>query len=82
MNKKIKKNNIHFKKKFETKKNLKGDIFKILDNKSENYFGFGELYITSLKKGISKGWNLHKKMVLNLIVIKGKVRFVMKKIIK
>jgi len=79
MNKKIKKNNIYFKKKFETKKNLKGDIFKILDKKSENYFGFGELYITSLKKGISKGWNLHKKMVLNLIVIKGKVRFVMKK---
>ncbi len=79
MNKKIKIKNSHFKKKFEIKKNLKGDVFKILDKKSKNYFGFGELYITSLKKGTTKGWNLHKKMVLNLIVIKGKVRFVMKK---
>ena len=77
MKKKI--NNLYSKKRFEVKKNLKGDIFKILDKKSQNYFGFGELYISSLNKGVSKGWNLHKKMILNLIVIRGKVRFILKK---
>ena len=79
MIKKIKKNNFFYKKKFEVKKNIKGDIFKILNRKSKNYFGFAELYITSLNKGITKGWNFHKKMILNLIVIKGKVLFVVKK---
>ena len=79
MLKKIKKNNFFYKKKFEVKKNIKGDIFKILNQKSKNYFGFAELYITSLNKGITKGWNFHKKMILNLIVIKGKVLFVVKK---
>ena len=35
MIKKIKIKNSHFKKKFEIKKNLKGDVFKILDKKSK-----------------------------------------------
>ena len=79
MKKKIKKNNLFFKKKFQRKKNLKGDVYKIINKKSKNFFGFGELYISCLEKGISKGWNFHKKMTLNLFVIKGRITFFLKK---
>ena len=65
----------------EVKKNPKGDVYKILSNKSKIYKGFGELYITTLNKGSSKGWNYHKRMTLNLFVIKGRVSFFFKKII-
>ncbi len=73
------KQKIYTKNKFMIKKNLKGDVFKILTNDSKNYKGFGELYMTTLNKNVSKGWNFHKKMTLNLFVIKGKVKFVLKK---
>tara|TARA_B110000977_G_C11074353_1_gene490633 strand:- start:1204 stop:1620 length:417 start_codon:yes stop_codon:yes gene_type:complete len=77
--KKNKKTEIYFQNSFEIKKNPKGDVYKILSNKSKIYKGFGELYITTLNKDSSKGWNYHKRMTLNLFVIKGKVRFFLKK---
>lgn len=82
MNKKfknIRKQEIYQKNNFQIKKNLKGDVLKILNHNSKNYKGFGELYITTLNKGASKGWNFHKKMTCNLFVIKGKVKFFLKK---
>jgi hypothetical protein len=77
--KKNKKTEIYFQNSFEIKKNPKGDVYKILSNKSKIYKGFGELYITTLNKGSSKGWNYHKRMTLNLFVIKGRVSFFFKK---
>ena len=79
MIKKIQNNSFFLKKKFQRKKNLKGDIYKIINKKSKNFSGFGELYLSSLNKGISKGWNFHKKMTLNLFVVKGKVMFFLKR---
>ena len=79
MIKKIRNNSFFLKKKFQRKKNLKGDIYKIINKKSKNFSGFGELYLSSLNKGISKGWNFHKKMTLNLFVVKGRVMFFLKK---
>ena len=79
MIKKIRNNSFFLKKKFQRKKNLKGDIYKIINKKSKNFSGFGELYLSSLNKGISKGWNFHKKMTLNLFVVKGKVMFFLKR---
>ena len=79
MIKKIRNNSFFFKNKFERKKNLKGDIYKIINKKSKNFSGFGELYLSSLNKGMSKGWNFHKKMTLNLFVVKGRVMFFLKK---
>ena len=58
---------------------MKGDIYKIINKKSKNFSGFGELYLSSLNKGSSKGWNFHKKMTLNLFVVKGRVMFFLKK---
>ena len=77
--KKNKKTEIYFQNSFEIKKNPKGDVYKILSNKSKIYKGFGELYITNLKTGRSKGWNYHKRMTLHLFVIKGRVSFFFKK---
>ena len=79
MIKKIQNNNFFFKNKFQRKKNLKGDVYKIINKKSKNFSGFGELYLSSLNKGISKGWNFHKKMTLNLFVVKGRVMFFLKR---
>ena len=79
MIKKIQNNSFFLKKKFQRKKNLKGDIYKIINKKSKNFSGFGELYLSSLNKGMSKGWNFHKKMTLNLFVVKGRVMFFLKR---
>ena len=60
-------------KKFKIIKNKLGDIQKVISKKSQNFKGFGELYISSIKPKKSKGWNMHKKMTINLFVIKGKI---------
>ena len=40
------------------------------------YISFGEAYMSSINKGVIKGWKKHKKMTLNLIVIIGEIKFV------
>ena len=57
-------------------KNLKGDIVHILRKDDINYKSFGELYLSKIRKNKIKGWNYHKKMTMNLFVIKGKVKFI------
>jgi dTDP-4-dehydrorhamnose 3,5-epimerase len=44
---------------------------------SDNYFeGFGEAYFSTVDKGSIKGWKCHTKMVLNIVVPVGAIRFV------
>ena len=38
--------------------------------------GFGEAYFSTVNNGMIKGWKLHRKMTLNLIVPHGEIRFV------
>ena len=52
--------------------NMKDKIFIALSTFSE----YGEAYFSTLKFGEIKGWNMHERMVLNLIVPIGKVIFV------
>ena len=40
------------------------------------YSGFGEAYFSTVESNAIKGWKLHREMVLNLVVPKGAVRFV------
>ena len=56
-------------------KHPKGDIFHIIKTSSEGFEGFGEVYISSILKNDIKGWKKHKKMILNLTVVYGKVNF-------
>lgn len=54
---------------------VKGDIFHALKLTDQGFHGFGEAYFTHILAGETKGWKQHTKMVLNLIVPVGTVRF-------
>ncbi|MCC2524562.1 dTDP-4-dehydrorhamnose 3,5-epimerase [Vibrio coralliilyticus] len=55
--------------------NAKGDIYRALKSSEDSYHGFGEGYFTNIHAGEIKGWKKHNRMVLNLIVPVGLVRF-------
>ena len=44
---------------------------------SAGYAGFGEAYFSQVDKGTIKAWKRHKKMILNLMVPVGKIKFVL-----
>lgn len=55
--------------------NDKGSVYHIIKNPE---FVIKEVYLSSLSKNVVKGWKQHKKMTLNLVVIKGNVKFTIK----
>jgi dTDP-4-dehydrorhamnose 3,5-epimerase len=54
----------------------KGDIFHAMKASDKSFFGFGEAYLTTIKKNEIKGWKKHLSMTLNLVVLSGEVKFV------
>lgn len=54
----------------------KGDLMHAMKASADGYAGFGEAYFSSVIKDEIKGWKNHSKMVLNLVVPVGEVRFV------
>ena len=54
----------------------KGDLLHALRSYDEGYVGFGEAYFTQIHSGQAKGWKRHNRMTLNLVVVVGKVKFV------
>jgi dTDP-4-dehydrorhamnose 3,5-epimerase len=58
------------------KKSKNGDVIKLINKKSNYYHGFGEVYISEIKHKKIKGWKKHTKMIMNLKVITGAVKFV------
>jgi len=54
----------------------KGDIYHALKKKDDGFSGFGEVYFSSVHYRKIKGWKLHKKMILNLVVPVGEIEFV------
>ena len=57
--------------------NFKGDIFKILKSSDKEFKGFGEIYISNVKKGEIKAWKKHLKMTCILIPISGQTKVVL-----
>ena len=55
----------------------KGDILHALKCSDEGFSGFGEAYFSSIHGGHVKGWKKHTKMLMNLIVPFGTVKFVL-----
>ena len=53
-----------------------GDVLRGLKSSETGYNGFGELYFSEVNFGKIKAWKKHNKMVMNLIVPCGKVKFV------
>jgi dTDP-4-dehydrorhamnose 3,5-epimerase len=55
----------------------RGKVMHMLRNDSPVFKGFGEVYFSCINPGAIKGWNMHKRMVLNYAVPLGKVQFVL-----
>ena len=53
-----------------------GDVLHAIKDSDSGYFGFGEAYFSTVQSGAIKGWKLHNKMILNLVVPVGSIRFV------
>jgi dTDP-4-dehydrorhamnose 3,5-epimerase len=54
-----------------------GNVLHAMKATEESYHGFGEAYFSSVLKDAKKGWKKHRKMVLNLVVVSGAIRFVL-----
>lgn len=54
-----------------------GAVLHAIKRSDHGYSGFGEAYFSKIEYKAIKGWKQHKKMVLNLIVPIGKVRFIL-----
>lgn len=54
----------------------KGDIYHALKSTDIGYAGFGEAYFSQIEHGEVKGWKRHNRLVLNLIVPVGAIKFV------
>ena len=53
-----------------------GDVKHFLKADENSFNGFGEAYFSFIKKGKIKGWKMHTKMTMNLVVPVGQVGFV------
>lgn len=54
----------------------KGDIYHALKSTDEGYAGFGEAYFSQIEAGEVKGWKRHNRMILNIVVPIGSIKFV------
>jgi dTDP-4-dehydrorhamnose 3,5-epimerase len=53
-----------------------GNIMKALNKNELKNWSFGEAYFSKIKFGKIKAWKYHKKMMLNLVVPLGRVKFI------
>jgi dTDP-4-dehydrorhamnose 3,5-epimerase len=56
--------------------NLGGDVFHAMKSSDVGYAGFGEAYFSFINYGSIKAWKRHTRMVMNLVVPVGRVKFV------
>ena len=54
-----------------------GNVLHGMKCSDQGYSGFGEAYFSKIDYGAIKGWKRHHKMILNLVVPIGSVRFVL-----
>tara|TARA_B100000989_G_C19517192_1_gene462253 strand:- start:1952 stop:2386 length:435 start_codon:yes stop_codon:yes gene_type:complete len=57
-------------------KNLKGNLQLIKKSNRDNLKKIKEIYSLWVNKNKIKGWNLHKKMTVSLVILVGKVKVV------
>ena len=58
-------------------KSANGDVLHGLKKTEDEFNGFGEVYFSTVNKNLIKPWKKHVLATLNLIVILGKVKFVL-----
>ena len=54
-----------------------GEVMHALKESEESFQGFGEAYFSCVNGNAVKGWKRHRKMMLNLVVPIGAIRFVL-----
>ena len=54
----------------------KGDVYHAMKCTDAGYCGFGEVYFSEVYGGQRKGWKRHNRMTLNLVVVKGAIKFI------
>jgi dTDP-4-dehydrorhamnose 3,5-epimerase len=54
-----------------------GEVRRGLKVSDAGFAGFGEVYFSEVIAGKVKGWKRHRRMVMNLIVVTGTVRFIL-----
>lgn len=54
----------------------RGKVMHYMRKSDSNFQGFAEAYFSVVNQGVVKGWKLHTKAVQNLVVVSGKVKFV------
>ena len=54
----------------------KGDVRHALKATEDTYRGFGEAYFSEIHFGEWKGWKRHNRMTLNIVVVTGRVKFI------
>jgi dTDP-4-dehydrorhamnose 3,5-epimerase len=55
---------------------LGGDVLHAMKSSDIGYAGFGEAYFSFINYGSIKAWKRHTRMVMNLVVPVGRVKFV------
>lgn len=53
----------------------KGDVLHAMKSTDAGYAGFGEVYFSEVLHGDVKGWKRHNRMTLNIVVVRGAIRF-------
>jgi len=54
-----------------------GDVMHALKKSEPSFQGFGEVYFSTVNNNAVKGWKKHRRMISNLVVPSGKIRFVL-----
>ena len=54
-----------------------GYVMHGLSREESTFCGFGEVYFSCIEAGKVRGWKKHRNMTLNLVVLIGKIRFVL-----
>ena len=55
----------------------RGTIFHMLRADDPHFREFGEIYFTSIYRGVVKGWHRHRDMTLNYACISGRIKLVL-----
>ena len=54
----------------------RGRLFEMLRRDEELFIRFGQVYCTTVRAGVVKGWHYHKKQIDNFVCVSGMIKLV------
>ena len=55
----------------------RGEVMHIMKQSDENFQKFGDVYCSTVRQKVIKGWNYHKEATINFTVIRGLIKLVL-----